>query len=125
MSYELTISRLIHSGIDIIVHAGSVSDNNPYKTPNALMNAYELGAVAVVSDQDPYLHVEKLGIGLIARADSIQSWRERLLMVAEDAEAVASIKINLEQHIKAEYAGAVNARTIESILGCYAHCPIL
>jgi hypothetical protein len=118
VSYELTISRLIHSGIDIIVHAGSVSDNNPFKTPNALMNAWELGAVAVVSDQAPYLHVDELGIALMAKADSFQSWRENLLTVVEDPKTVETIKCNLDQHIKADYAGAVNADTIQRILAC-------
>lgn len=118
VSYELTISRLIDSEIDIIVHAGSESANNPYKTPNALMNAWELGAVAVVSDQAPYLHVEDSRIALVAKADSVQSWRERIMTVAENPNAVETIKHNLDLHIKAEYAGTVNASTIDRMLGC-------
>ena len=113
VSYDLMISRLSNSGIDVIVHAGSHSDNNPFKTPNALMNAWELGAVAVVSNEAPYLHVEDLGIALVAKADSIESWREKLLTAATDSKAVNSIKNKLKEHLKAEYSGIANTETIQ------------
>ncbi|MCU0711883.1 MAG: glycosyltransferase [Pirellula sp.] len=116
VSYDLTISRLINTEIDIVLHAGSLSENNPYKTPNSLMNAWELDAVAIVSDQEPYLHVEELGIALVAKSDSIKSWTEKILTVAQDTKTVESIKCKLKEHLQAEYSGTVNVETIRSML---------
>lgn len=120
VSYPLTISRLSNLKIDALVHAGSQSPNNPYKTPNALLNAWELNSVPIVANQDPYLKFRSLDLALIANYNSVSSWVECLETALIDTETVKSIMGNLRGFIENEYSGG---KTLETINFVVSQCP--
>lgn len=115
ISYDLTIGRLIHSQIDVLIHAGSASLGNQYKTPNALINAWELGAVPVVAKQPPFLQVEEKGIGFVADWRDSNSWHEKIMEAISD-ESSSVTRDKLAEFITAQYDGGITRASIEKLL---------
>ncbi len=113
VSYQLTICRLSNLEVDVLVHAGSQSPNNPYKTPNALLNAWELKAVPIVANQDPYLQFQSSELALIATSDSSSSWVECLETALLDTETAKTITGNLNEFVETEYSGRITLETIK------------
>jgi hypothetical protein len=122
VSYQLTICRLSNLEVDALVHAGSQSPNNPFKTPNALLNAWELKAVPIVANQDPYLQFQSSELALIATSDSISSWVECLESALLDMETAKSIMGNLNKFVETEYSGR---KTLETIKFMFDQCAAL
>jgi glycosyltransferase involved in cell wall biosynthesis len=116
ISYELTIGRMVSSEIDILVHAGSSTNNNPYKTLNVLVNAWAIGATPVLAKQPPYENVEKDGLGLLCDAESSESWYEKLLMAATNPAVTKQISKKIDSFLHYEYSGQKNLNVIQKIL---------
>lgn len=115
VSYDLTVGRLIHAQIDVLIHAGSASLGNQYKTPNALINAWELGAIPVVAKQPPFLQVEEKGIGFIADWRDSNSWFEKITEALSD-ESSTITRDKLAEFITTQYDGSVTKANIERML---------
>lgn len=116
ISYHLTVGRMSSCEIDILVHSGTDTDNNLYKTPNVLLNAWILGAIPVLANQPPYEFVEQNGLGLLCVFDDPDSWREKLEFVISDFNGMLKIKKKLEEFVGLEYSGMQNINVIRSIL---------
>ncbi len=115
ISYDLTIGRLVNANIDVLIHAGSSSLGNKYKTPNALINAWQLDAVPVVAKQPPFLDVEAKGVGLVADWRDSNSWHDQIVAALSDS-VRPNIKNQLDAHIKLQYSGDVSRANIEKLL---------
>lgn len=115
ISYDLTIGRLIQSRIDVLIHAGSASLGNQYKTPNSLINAWELNAVPVVAKQPPFLQVEEKGIGFVADWRDSNSWYEKIMEAISDESSTVT-RDKLAEFITAQYDGGVTRASIEKLL---------
>ena len=116
ISYELTIGRLVNAQVDSLIHSGSSCTlNNNFKTPNALINAWHLGAVPVVANQPPYTDTESSQIGLVADWQDPFSWYEKLAKSTE-RETKKTISVNLNGHIIDQYGKESATKVFRDIL---------
>lgn len=116
ISYELTIGRLVNASIDSLIHSGSSSIlNNNFKTPNALINAWHLGAVPVVANQPPYSETESMRQGLVADWQDPFSWYEKLEK-STHAETKNLTSENLNRYIQEHYSKSSAAKVFQDIL---------
>lgn len=115
MSYRLSLGRMQSANIDILIHAGSNTRNNPYKTSNVLLNASVLGAFPLLSNQPPYEDAEELGLGLLCEADNSNDWYENLSKVVSDTELNIRVNRNLQQYVAENYSGSQNLEVLKNI----------
>ncbi|MFN7875662.1 MAG: glycosyltransferase family 2 protein [Pirellula sp.] len=116
ISYELTIGRLINAQIDSLIHSGSdCTLNNDFKTPNALINAWHLGAVPVVANQTPYADTESSQLGLVADWQDPFSWYEKLKESTNQETKKLKLE-NLDRHITERYSKLSAAKVFQDLL---------
>lgn len=121
-SYLDGVRRLAVAGIDVLVHpVASGLLGNPFKNPHALITAYALDAVPVVSNAAPYASLRDAGVAVLCD-DGAASWHDGLV-TAIDADRTASIRSRLAEHCRHEYDGSVNARVWASLLSQHAAPP--
>jgi glycosyltransferase involved in cell wall biosynthesis len=113
ISYRLALGRMQSAGIDILVHAGSITENNPYKTHNVLLNAWTLNALPILANQSPYDDVEKLGLGLLC--NNTDEWYENLCRVISDTTLAKKVQDNLHHYVTKNYSGKHNLEVLKLI----------
>lgn len=112
-SYRLALGRMQSANIDILVHAGSLTGNNPYKTHNVLLNAWALDAFPILANQPPYEDVEKLGLGLLC--NNTDEWFENIQRAILDPVLVRSAHDNLNCFVAENYSGKQNLEILKLI----------
>lgn len=115
-SYKLTLGRLIASDVDVLIHPGSFTPNNPYKTLNVLINAWAIGAVPVIANQPPYEDVELMEIGYLCEPENVSSWYEKLKAAILDVKRSQKIRENLHLFLMSHYSGKQNEDVIKNLL---------
>jgi hypothetical protein len=113
-SYRLALGRMQSADIDILVHPGTATRNNLYKTHNILLNALALEAFPILSNQPPYEDVEKLGLGLLCD-DNPDEWHKNLLSAVSDSKMIEQTRKNLHQYVNDNYSGNQNVDVLKSI----------
>jgi len=113
ISYRLTLGRMQAADIDILVHAGSDTQNNPYKTHNVLLNAWALEAFPLLARQPPYEDVENLELGLLCR--HTDDWYRNLQRVIAEPDLVSNVKANLHRYVTEQFTGQQNLEVLKSI----------
>jgi hypothetical protein len=112
-SYRLALGRMQSANIDILVHAGSDTRNNPYKTHNTLLNAWALKALPILANQPPYEDIENLGLGLLC--NSTDEWYENLYKGVSDPTLVSQIQEFLHRYVIENFSGLKNLEVLNSI----------
>lgn len=112
-SYRLALGRMQSAAIDILVHAGSATFNNPYKTLNVLLNAWTLDALPILANQPPYQDVERLELGLLC--NDTEQWYENLHRAIMDPIFVKNIRAKLDRFVKENYSGKQNLKVLTLI----------
>ena len=115
ISYRLTLGRMQSADIDILIHSGGITRNNPYKTRNVLLNACALKAFPILSNQSPYEDVEELGLGLLSDEKDSDEWYEKLLRVISDPALVVRVHENLHHYVTENYSGRQNLDVLKII----------
>lgn len=115
ISYDLTIRNYREHKPDVLVHINSNTGNNPYMTKNVLINAMLLGAVPVVSDEEPYRGVKDENIALLCPADE-DSWYEALKGLSDNRAENSKIYERLTQYCRQYFSGAENETVLNGIL---------
>jgi glycosyltransferase involved in cell wall biosynthesis len=113
MSYRLTLGRMRGANPDILVHAGSVTGNNSYKTHNVLLNAWALKAFPILASQPPYEEVEKLGLGLLC--SNAEDWNRNLQRVILEPDLPSQVGANLDRYVRENFSGRQNRQVLKSI----------
>jgi glycosyltransferase involved in cell wall biosynthesis len=113
LSYRLALGHMQSADIDILVHAGSITLNNPFKSLNVLLNAWVLKAFPILANQPPYEDVEKLGLGLVCK-DS-DEWYKNLCRVVSQSELVSQVRENLSLYISESLSGKKNLEVLKAV----------
>lgn len=113
ISYRLALGRMQSACIDILIHAGGGTVNNPYKTYNVLLNAWALNALPILANQSPYEDVERLGLGLLS--SDAKEWYANLCRAASDAVLVKNIQDKLDRFVTENYSGKQNLEVLKLI----------
>jgi len=113
LSYRLALGRMQSADIDILVHAGSMTHNNPYKSLNVLLNAWVLKALPILANQPPYEDVEKLGLGLLS--NNAEDWYENLKRAVSEPILASQIQEKLNHYIIENFSGTTNLEVLKLI----------
>jgi hypothetical protein len=113
------VRRLAAIGIDVLMHPlSSALPNNRFKNPHALLTAYTLGAIPLVSGGAPYDTAATRAASIVA-GDSEQDWHDALV-AATDVERAAAVRVKLAAYC-ADFDGAINRDVIAKILASHPH----
>lgn len=118
-SYADALQQVAGHGVDILVHPGSPSVNNPYKNPHVLINAWMLGAAPIFSDLPPYDAVAAERVAVVC-ANSVEDWYRAVATLARDAAERRALIERLATYCDAHFGGRVNESVIASMLGTHA-----
>lgn len=113
ISYHLALGRMQGADIDIFVHDGGATVDNPYKTYNVLLNAWVLNAVPILANQPPYEDVERLGLGLLS--SDAKEWYENLCRAVSNPVLVKNIQNKLDCFVIENYSGKQNLEVLKLI----------
>lgn len=83
LSLNTLLQRTADHKIDIMVHCGKSMLNNEYKTENALINATQVGAVLLVSREQPYTNSPVVGEAFELAENTIDSWHEKMFSLKD------------------------------------------
>ena len=78
MSLDVILQRAKKKNIDILVHCGATYANNEFKSENALLNAVQIGAVLLVSDEEPYSTSKAKNSAFLLAENTIDEWYLKL-----------------------------------------------
>lgn len=107
LSLNKAIQRFGKNDIDILIHCGPNIENNMYKTENALINATQLGAVLVASNNYPYSkHMNSENKKLVCCDNEIDSWYTSIFKLIEDVEFRTNIYSNANKYCFDKYNGS-------------------
>lgn len=85
LSLDTILQRFCEKQIDVLVHCGKTNLNNRYKTENALLNAVQIGAVLLASDEEPYSSSKGKNKAFALAKNTINDWYEKLNELKEVA----------------------------------------
>ena len=114
-SYTDALASVARHGIDILVHPGSQSVNNPYKNPHVLINAWMLGAAPIFSNLPPYDAVAGDGVAILCE-NTVDDWSRAIATLAGNPAARRDIAERLSAYCSAHFGGHVNEQVLASIL---------
>jgi hypothetical protein len=115
VSYELALRQIGAKGIDILVHPGTDTLNNRYKTLNVLINADAIGAAPVLSAEKPYDQLVSGEQALLCGHDPA-SWAAAIERLATDRAERARLVAANARYCQEHFSGAENAAVIEGML---------
>lgn len=78
LSLTEVLSSAKKKNIDILVHCGDATVNNEFKTENALLNALQIGAVLVTSNESPYAESLVKDEAFLMANNTVNGWYEVL-----------------------------------------------
>lgn len=109
IALDEAIKKFGINDIDILIHCGPSLKNNKYKTENSLINAVQLGAVLVASDDFPYSKESELY--LLAENNS-NSWYEKLMILVGNLDLRKQMYENALKYCKSRYTAESNYHVI-------------
>lgn len=117
VSYLYAIRRFARYSPDFMIHAPSDTDNNEFKTLNALLSARLMDSVAILPITPPYDETLDLG-NAICVADPFKpmSWYRSLKKVFAGGYDRESILAANAKYCRDEFSGVRNMRTLQTIL---------
>jgi hypothetical protein len=114
-SYDIALARMAACEIDFLVHPGSHTRNNEYKTLNVLINARAMGAVPVVEDAPPYSRLRPDGVALLCDPEP-QSFRAAIATCWQHPQSRQALRQNLDAFCAREFGGQANTAAVRTIL---------
>lgn len=116
-SVEQMIFKYAKHNIHIQVHPSTPTDNNDYKTKNALINASLLGATLVASDDAPYNNIEKGEENTFVLAgDSVADWERSLEQLIKNDSKRCEIINKARLYCSNRYNGESEDQLVKYIL---------
>ena len=113
LSYRLALGHMQSADIDILVHAGSITLNNPYKSLNVLLNAWVLKAFPILANQPPYEDIETLGLGLVC--NGTEEWYKNLRRAVSESDLVWQVEQNLNLYVSENLSGKQNLEVLKAV----------
>jgi hypothetical protein len=114
VSYSRGLGALAEAGVNVLAHPSVPGlANNAHKNPHALISAYAIDAVPVVSARPPYDDLSEAGIVLQCE-DTIESWYVALKRALVPAEHRA-VRNRLASFCASHFDGGVNRQVIEAL----------
>ena len=117
-SYSRALEDVGRHEVDILVHPGNASINNPYKNPHVLINAWMLGAAPIFSRLPPYDAVEGDRVAVLCD-NTTDGWYRAIDDLAADASERRAIVERLASYCAAQFGGAVNEAAIAAMLNTH------
>ncbi len=88
LSLDAILQRAKKKSIDILVHCGESNINNEFKSENALINAVQIGAVLVVSEDQPYVTSPVANEAFLLAENTIDDWYMKLKILRENKKRI-------------------------------------
>lgn len=122
--YTFAIRRYGWYGPSFLVHAPSKTENNRYKTKNALLTANLLNAVAVLPDTEPYRDISDDGIAFIVKSPFLTAqWYEAFRVLFSGQVDCLALKRENSAYCHAHFSGVENGHVLDAIFERHSGAP--
>jgi glycosyltransferase involved in cell wall biosynthesis len=116
ISYNAMLMKYQANKIDILVHPNSNSINNEFKTMNVLINSMLLGAIPILSKDEPYKNLEGLGVAILCENDE-NEWFSAISDISSNRGRRTEYLDNLADYCRTNFSGSENSSVLRMILG--------
>jgi hypothetical protein len=113
--YTSFIEKLQSYKIDFLIHPSTPHPNLKNKTLNAILNAYVLDAVAILTDLPPYSDIKEKQIAMLVNNTSSE-WYDAISTLLGDKDLYRSIKANNCKYSLTEFSPRRNEDVILDII---------
>ena len=115
-SLDATLNSYSKYEVDIQIHCGIETNNNIYKTKNALINAVQLGAVLIASAFEPYTAYSGDEQCYFVAENTEEDWHSALSELALDAQKRESMYCKAREYCLNRYGGEHTVRELKAEL---------